>query len=173
MLDVPDQSASEYLLESSKGEKFEFTDLSAEDDGPFGGDRYLGVARLPDIDEEIATVNDNLSKSEFGAMNHFVAEVILTFIERVEWPLLWDSSYSFANLLLIATPRDPKGPFTISVYQDYTLCGWLIGQDAEVVACDLVDKYDFGTVVIPIERLENSESGLVFKYKQHILLDVV
>jgi hypothetical protein len=75
-----------------------------------------------------------------------------------------EGSYTWANMLILPTPRDPKGPFTISVYQDLTHVGWLVGSDSEALAVHLIERYDFGCAVIPSSSIEEFGDALVFQY---------
>ena len=160
-------SAHEYLLASAKGPKFYFEDLPSTDwdSGPFGDDRYDGVSWL---DTEIPA--DVKALAELG---------IREMPELVEWPgkLLtldfefleskfhtYESSFSWSHLLLIATPRDPHGPFTVSVYQDWRLVGWLTGPDSEAFATHLVETQDFGAVVLPREDFDIVDGRYILNY---------
>ncbi len=169
-------SARDYLVQSSLGEKFVYKDLyfsPGYDDGPFGNDEYDGIPRLDlDIPDDIRDqltlvkmrdelgVNLNLA----GIFGQLPLPLKLHFKENELNPLIEESSFTWANMLLVATPRDPLGPFTVSVYQDWSLKGWLIGPDAEDLAIYLVDNCDYGCAVVPYEAFELEDEQLVLNY---------
>jgi hypothetical protein len=157
-------TARDYLLASAEGPKFVYVDLhmGESDDGPFGGDRYEGLEHL-DLSEsnnsairELILYRDSLLSSGLTLEGTLIR---LTFEDRDERFNPNEGSWSWANMIILPTPRDPRGPFTISVYQDFTHVGWLTGPDAETLAVHLVEKYDFGCVVIPSHSIEEADSG--------------
>lgn len=167
----PNMSARDYLLESSKGTKFELIDLPFTDGmGPFGDERHNGVERLPELPEneteDYEPQDEELQKliASIKGTRPQSGRVILEFIERDNEFRRDEIFYDWSVVVLLATPRDPKGPFTISVYQDHVLCGWLVGNDADIVACDLVENYDYGAALVPAYRLAPHEDKTYFAY---------
>ena len=135
------ESAKEYLTKSSLGEKFEYNDIDYLDDGLFGGEMYEGIGRFGEYGER-------------GYRNEEDEEVLDLYFEEKEERLHVSVSYYFANMLIIATPRDPRGENTVSVYQDFTLVGWIIGEDQEALATHLVDNYKNSAAVFPLEGID-------------------
>lgn len=135
--------ALQYLEESSKGTKFTYEEIPIGI-GPFGDERYSGVEFLgfayderdgtPDVWLDLEFIADN--PDEQGTLGKWLSGEI---VYRGQHPLL-----------LIATPRDPKGPFTISVYEEERLLGWLVGPEAQVLAVHLVENFDFGAAVFEV-----------------------
>jgi hypothetical protein len=135
------ESAKEYLSRSSLGEKFEYNDIDHLDDGLFGGEMYEGMGRLGEYGER-------------GYRNEEDEEVLDLYFEEKEERLHISVSYHFANMLIIATPRDPRGENTVSVYQDFSLVGWIIGKDQATLAAHLVDHYKNCSAVFPLEGID-------------------
>lgn len=164
-----DQSARNYLLASSEGEPFVYTDLhmAGYDDGPFGDEEYTGLEYLDlsamsefSIAEFIALREEALNSGEsFG--DKFLR---LDFESRDDRFDPNESAGTWSNMLILPTPRDPNGPFTISVYQDFTHVGWLTGPDAEAMAIHLTENFDFGCAIIPSSSIDEDNWGLAFHY---------
>jgi hypothetical protein len=162
-------SAHDYLLESSVGKIFVYEDLhmGEYDDGPFGGEEYSGLAHLDLSVPENAALTEMLIPRELLmqlGMTSGGKLLRLSFEDRDERFNPYEGSSTWANMLILPTPRDPKGPFTISVYQDYTHVGWLTGPDSESLAVHLVENYDFGCAIIPSRSIEENRGELVFQY---------
>ena len=165
-------SARDYLLKSAEGEKFEYGTLhmAEYDDGPFGDERYEGIPRLNlelPIDprpEARALAELGLSDLLDDPISKMLTPLKLVFEENEDNPLSTESSYTWANMLLVATPRDPRGPFTVSVYQDWSLVGWLGGADIEEFAVHLVDNFDFGCAVVPSDCFDEIDGQDVLLY---------
>jgi hypothetical protein len=166
-------SARDYLLKSAEGEKFVYTDLhfaDGFDDGPFGDYRYEGVAWL-NLDLPIDPRPEAPALKAFGLaelvddpISKLLMPLKLVFEENEDNPLSSESSFTWANMLLVATPRDPRGPFTVSVYQDWRLIGWLGGADIEEFAIHLVDKFDFGCAAVPSDCFDEIDGQDVLLY---------
>jgi hypothetical protein len=160
-------SARDYLLTAAEGPNFVYIDLhmGGSDDGPFGDDNYSGVEHLDLRIPEDASANEIglpievLSKLGIPSDGKLLK---LSFEDRDERFNPHEGSRTWANMLILPTPRDPKGPFTISVYQDFTHVGWLTGPDAEPLAVHLVQNFDFGCAIIPSDSIEESDSGEFF-----------
>jgi hypothetical protein len=167
-------SARDYLLKSAEGEKFEYEELpfaDGFDDGPFGDDRYFGVARLnlempqDPRPEARALAELGLTGALDDPISNMLKPLKLVFEENEENPISSSSMYTSANMLVVATPRDPRGPFTVSVYQDWSLVGWLGGADIEEFAIHLVEKFDFGCAVVPSDfNFEEIDGEYVLLY---------
>lgn len=159
-------SARDYLLESSAGEKYIYKELhmAGFDDGPFGDEEYSGLKHL-DLSipegvsiQELILLKDMLSQGEFSIDGRLVT---LTFEDRDELFNPHEGASTWSSMLILPTPRDPKGPFTISVYQDFTHVGWLTGPDSEELATYLVDNFDFGCAIIPSASFQEELGALV------------
>jgi hypothetical protein len=136
-------SAAEYLNQSSKGKKFIYEEIPIGI-GPFGDERYSGVESLwfdyavSDASHEKLLDLEFIADQpdELGTLGNWLGGET---VYRGQHPLL-----------LIATPRDPKGPFTISVYEEERLIGWITGGDAQALALHLVENFDFGAAVFEV-----------------------
>lgn len=136
-------SAVQYLEESSKGAKFIYEEIPIGI-GPFGDERYSGVEFLGFAYDERDGASEVLLDLEYIADNPDEQGTL------GKW-LSGETVYRGQHpLLLIATPRDPKGPFTISVYEEERLVGWLAGGDARALAAHLVENFDFGAAVFEV-----------------------
>jgi hypothetical protein len=162
-------SARDYLLKSAEGEKFEYETLhmAGYDDGPFGDERYVGLPRLNlDSYNEMVAIEKELGLPNFvfDKFGPNFRPLKLIFEDNEDNPLTYETSYTWSNMLLVATPRDPRGPFTVSVYQDWSLVGWLGGPDSEAFAVHLVEKFDFGCAVVRYDALDLVEGQTVLFY---------
>lgn len=174
-------SARDYLLKSAEGEKFEYVDLhmGEQDDGPFGGDRYEPLEYLnlhiPDEvvkNEGMAQAFKDLGVPVPNQLLNLPGRVLRLELEvRDEMFRQGSVTFSWAEALVVATPRDPRGPFTVSVYQDWTLVGWLGGPDIEDFAIELVENFDFGCAIVPADEFEEVDGKLVLNYYLGLPLD--
>ncbi len=135
--------AVQYLVNAAEGKKFIYEEIPLGI-GPFGDERYAGVELLGlDFDERTDS-EDSLLDLEF--IKHDSGE--FSILDK------WLSGITISKgqhpILLLATPRDPKGPFTISVYEEERLIGWIVGRDADVLARHLVENFDFGAAVFEV-----------------------
>jgi hypothetical protein len=136
-------SAAQYLEQSSKGKKFIYEEIPIGM-GPFGDELYSDVEHLGFAFDERDGASENLLDLEF-IDNESDERSILD-----KW-LSGEMVYHGQQpLLLIATPRDPKGPFTISVYEAERHIGWIVGNDAQGLAEHLVENFDFGAAVFEV-----------------------
>lgn len=132
-------TAAQYLQESSKGTKFIWEELPMP--GPFGDELYskaepLGFAHNPSNGH-----SEELLDLEFIDSDPEQRSIV------DKW-LSGETVYRGQQpLLLIATPRDPKGPSTISVYEQERHIGWIVGSDSHSLAEHLVANFDFGAAV--------------------------
>lgn len=136
-------SAAQYLEQSSKGTKFIYEEIPIGI-GPFGDERYSDVEQLGFAFDERDGKTEKLLDLEFidcGSDERSILDKWLNgeMVYRGQHPLL-----------LIATPRDPKGPFTISVYEEERHIGWIVGIDSKVLAEHLVENFDFGAAVFEV-----------------------
>jgi hypothetical protein len=160
-------SPRDYLLASSKGESFVYEELQSADDGPFGGEEYSGLEYLdlnaPEYGSirELSGLKDLFLKSGLTFEGNLLR---LTFEDRDERFNPSEGASTWSNMLILPTPRDPKGPFTVSVYQDFTHVGWLTGPDSEEFAIHLVENFDFGCAIVPSRSIEEDRGELVFHY---------
>ena len=157
-----EEEARDYLLHSSQGENFIYEELHMGgcDDGPFGDSKAQGLAMLDlEIPEGVdPIIHSSLSINQQLSLNLPAGRFLkLAFEINDERYSSRHWSWDFEPLLLIATPRDPKGPFTISVYQDARHVGWLTGKDSEALAIHLVDNFDFGCAVVPVNCFDEEE----------------
>ena len=135
------ETAEEYLMRSSLGEKFEYEELDFMDDGLFGGEMYEGMGRFGEYGER--------------SYKESAEEVSLDlYFEEKEENLHHSQSYHFRNMMLVVTPRDPRGPYTIGVYQDFTLVGWISGSGTQKLALHLVNNYKNCAAVFPLEGID-------------------
>jgi hypothetical protein len=150
VLDKKIQNALAYLAKSAEGPKFVLDELPGMsfDDGPFGDERYSGVEELPAEDNESGV-----------AAEYLKLELVLVDSDDVNLVTKWLSGeivYRYRDkLLILATPRDPKGAFTVSIYDHENHIGWIIGPDADKLSSHLVANYDFGAALIEVFRLKN------------------
>jgi hypothetical protein len=136
-------SAAQYLVQSSKGVKFIYEEIPMGM-GPFGDELYSDVKHLGFAFDERSGASESLLDLEF-IDNASDERSILD-----KW-LSGEMVYHGQQpLLLLATPRDPKGPFTISVYEAERHIGWIVGSDAHGLAEHMVENFDFGAAVFEV-----------------------
>lgn len=157
--------ALDYIFKSSKGPKFELEALPGFefDDGPFGDDRFSGVEELlPSMGDE-----------PDGTSACLDLEVVLVDPDDTNLITKWIAGevvYLYQNkLLILATPRDPKGLFTVSIYDQEKLIGWIIGKDASKLSSCLVANYDFGAAVIEVWRFQANGNMIDPRIPKNIL----
>jgi hypothetical protein len=136
-------SPAQYLEQSSLGRKFIYEEIPIGI-GPFGDERYSDVEQLGFAFDEREGKTEKLMELEFidsGSDERSILDKWLNgeMVYRGQHPLL-----------LIATPRDPKGPFTISVYEEERHIGWIVGNDAQGLAEHLVENFDFGAAIFEV-----------------------
>jgi hypothetical protein len=154
-------SARDYLLKSAEGEKFVYREprfVDGYEDGPFGdysgkGMSWIGV-HMEEVFEKYESEFANLTNLPPGKVCK------LYFEDDTEYDYSnLDVSDPWKHILLIATPRDPRGPFTVSVYQDFEFCGWLTGDGLEEFAIQLVETSDYGAKLVSTSVLTRDDSG--------------
>lgn len=164
-------SARDYLLKSAEGEKFEYREPKFADgyeDGPFGdyagqGMSWIGV-HMQEVFEKYESEFADLSNLPPGKVCklHFEDDPKYDFSSL-------NVSDPWRHILLIATPRDPRGPFTVSVYQSFEFCGWLTGEGLEEFAIHLVETGDYGAKLVSNSVLTRDESGEI--YLKYLILE--
>lgn len=136
-------SAVQYLEESSKGQKFIYEEIPIGI-GPFGDERYSEAESLGFAFNSLDGGAEDLLDLEFIGGEPDERSILDKWFNG-------ESVYHGQHpLLLIATPRDPKGPFTISVYEEERHIGWIVGNDARGLAEHLVENFDFGAAVFEV-----------------------
>jgi hypothetical protein len=123
------ETARDYLMRESQGEKFEMVDLPSQRFGVWAEEGYRNILYLAPIPEE--QISDSWIRK-------------LSFVNNPDSEI----DYFTDELVLVATPRSPRGPFTVSVYSDTCLIGWLDGAGLEEFAVKLVNDLDQGSALI-------------------------
>ena len=123
------ETAREYLIRESQGEKFEMVDLPSQRLGVWAEEGYRNILYLAPIPAE--QITDSWVRK-------------LSFVNNPDSEI----HYFTDELVLVATPRSPRGPFTVSVYSDTCLIGWLDGEGLEEFAIKLVNDLDQGSALI-------------------------
>lgn len=164
-------SARDYLLKSAEGEKFEYREPKFADgyeDGPFGDYSGQGMAWIAVPPEEVFEYYESGQAAVNGSTPGKVCKLYFEEDTTYEVSSL-DLADSWGRSLLIATPRDPRGPFTVSVYQEFEFCGWLTGEGLEDFATHLVETSDYGARLVHNSVLMRDDSNRI--YLKYIIFD--
>jgi hypothetical protein len=164
-------SARDYLLKSAEGEKFVYRDLhfvEGYDDGPFGDYSTSGMSWIGVHEDELLEQYESGLVELKGLIPGKLCKLYFEADPDYEVRSM-DLSDPWGISLLVATPRDPRGPFTVSVYREFVFLGWLTGEGLEELAIHLVETSDYGAKLVHNSVLSEDASGE--RYLRYLILE--